>query len=163
VKGHATLMSKASDEWSTPWDFFDSLDYEFGFTVDAAATKENAKCSKYIALDESHHADPDALTVNWGYYETVWLNPPYSRIRDFMRKAEEQSDTNTVVCLVPARTDTKWWHEACLGANEVRLIKGRLKFGDGAASAPFPSALFVFTPQPPTKPLLIRNWDWRKK
>jgi phage N-6-adenine-methyltransferase len=163
MKGLATLMSSASDEWATPWDFFDSLNYEFGFTVDAAATKENAKCSKYIALEESHHADPDALTVNWGLHETVWLNPPYSRIRDFMSKAAEESVRNTVVALVPARTCTRWWHDACRQAHEVRLIKGRLKFG-GAGSAPFPSALIVFRPDPDKgfHETHIYNWDWRK-
>jgi phage N-6-adenine-methyltransferase len=161
VKGHATLMSKASDEWSTPQDFFDVVNAELGpFTLDAAATYENTKAAAYFDYSM------DALRHPWGG-RTVWLNPPYSRVGAFMAKAAHESinSGSLVVCLVPARTDTRWWHRACVQADEVRLLKGRLKFGDSNASAPFPSALFVYRPDPDWRVdgMCIRNWDWRTK
>lgn len=157
----ALMFSKASDEWATPQDFFVALDAEFRFTLDAAATRDNAKCADWMGPDSQH---ADALMVrNWGQrslyrcttIETVWLNPPYSRCRDFVEMACAQSWLgHTVVCLVPSRTDTKWWHELVWNAQthspyertEIRFIKGRLKFGEGKNSAPFPSVVVIFRP-----------------
>ena len=146
----AVMFSKASDEWSTPQGLFDELDAEFGFDIDAAASAENAKC------DVWYGDKIDALALkSWATVpSSVWLNPPYSRVREFIGKAAEQAQRgHSVVCLVPARTDTRWWHEHVWSADhlpyphvEIRFIKGRLKFGEGKNSAPFPSVVVIFRP-----------------
>ena len=121
---------------ATPQEFFDKLNAEFGFTLDVCATNENAKCESYYTKQD------DGLAQPWR--GNVWMNPPYGReIGRWMEKANEAAKEGaTVVCLVPARTDTKWWHE-CAIQHEVRFIRGRLKFGDAKNSAPFPSAVIV--------------------
>lgn len=133
------FFSKKSDEWETDWDFFKPLDKRFNFTLDAAATRETAKAARFFSLED------DALTQSWAR-NSVWLNPPYSKLRDFMAKAKfEATQKGTrVVCLVPARTDTRWWHDNIPAASDVWFIKGRLKFGGMKNSAPFPSALVIF-------------------
>jgi phage N-6-adenine-methyltransferase len=148
------LFSKASDEWQTPQDFYDALANEFHFDLDCAATEDNAKVFNFISRQA------DALTCSWrGYIDyqrpVCWLNPPYSQCREFIAKAAEEARKGcTVVCLVPSRTDTRWWHEhiwnafshGCRPGVEVRFIKGRLRFVAGATSAPFPSAVVIFRP-----------------
>jgi site-specific DNA-methyltransferase (adenine-specific) len=133
-------FSSASAEWATPQWLFDALDREFGFALDPCATAENAKCSKYFTAAE------DGLRQSWDY-QVVFMNPPYGRvIGAWMRKAWESSQRGaTVVCLVPARTDTDWWHRFAM-RGEVRLLKGRLRFGNAKSCAPFPSAIVVFRP-----------------
>jgi len=133
-------FSSKTVEWSTPQEVFDELDKEFGFTLDPCATDENAKCDRYFTRKD------DGLKQDWGE-ERVFMNPPYGReISKWMQKAYEASLRGaTVVCLPPARTDTKWWHDYVM-RGEVYLIKGRLKFGDFPNSAPFPSAVVVFRP-----------------
>jgi len=115
---------------------FDELDHEFGFTVDVCASPENAKCSRYFTREQ------DGLSQEWR--GVCWMNPPYGRtIREWMRKAHESAQGGAVVvCLVPARPDTAWWHDYCEAA-EVRFIRGRLKFGGAKNGAPFPSAIVV--------------------
>lgn len=145
-KGTA-LFSKASDEWSTPQDLFDLLDAEFHFGLDAAATAENSKCG-------SSYCDKigDALElVNWNYHaqgKPIWLNPPYSLIGKFMAKAAHEAYHKgaTVVCLIPSRTDTRYWHDYVMHAHELRFIRGRLKFGGANNGAPFPSCIVIFRP-----------------
>lgn len=131
--------SSRTDDWATPAEYFARVDAEHGpFDLDACASPENAKCDRYFTRDD------DGLAQPWT--GRVWMNPPYGRtIGDWMRKAWEssQSTAELVVCLVPARPDTRWWHEYAM-RGEIRFVKGRLKFGDGANSAPFPSALVVF-------------------
>lgn len=129
--------SQASEEWSTPADLFAELDNIFHFDLDACATALNAKCADFITKQE------DALKQPWR--GTVWMNPPYGRkIAAFMRKAYEESVGGaTVVCLVPARTDTVWWHRYAR-RGQVIYLRGRLKFGGAANSAPFPSAIVIF-------------------
>lgn len=128
-------FSSKSDQWSTPQDLFDKLDKEYHFTLDPCATHDNAKCAKYYTLES------DGLSQDWSG-ETVFVNPPYGReISKWIKKAYE-SDT-TVVCLVPARTDTAWWHDYAMKGN-ITFIRGRLKFGGHKNSAPFPSAIVVF-------------------
>lgn len=126
-----------TDEWPTPQSFFDAQHARWNFTLDVCATPENAKCPRYYT-----RAD-DGLKQSWTG-ERCWMNPPYGRvIGDWMRKAYEESQRGAlVVCLVPARTDTAWWHDYA-AKGEVTFIRGRLKFGDGKNSAPFPSALVV--------------------
>lgn len=135
----AVHYASATNEWATPQDFFDKLDDEFHFTLDPCATPENAKCDLYFTQEE------DGLSQNW--LGTVFMNPPYGReIGKWVKKAYEESlNGATVVCLIPARTDTKYWHEYVIGGGaEVRFIKGRLKFGGSKNSAPFPSAIVIF-------------------
>ena len=131
--------SSKSNEWSTPQDFFDKLDEEFGFTLDPCSDGLNAKCERFFT------AEDDGLAQSWAG-ESVFMNPPYGRvIGDWVRKAYEESRRGaTVVALIPSRTDTRYWHDYVMRACEVRLVKGRLKFGDGKNSAPFPSAVVVF-------------------
>lgn len=133
------MYTSNSEEWGTPQELFNRLNKEFNFTLDICASKENTKCPKYYTKEE------DALKQEWG--GVIWMNPPYGRqIGNWVKKAKEiaRQGKATVVCLLPARTDTAWWHDYVMKANEIRLIKGRLKFGDGKGSAPFPSAIVIF-------------------
>ncbi len=136
----AVHFSSRSHEWATPQWLFDALDREFGFTLDPCATAANAKCSKFFTAVE------DGMAQDWRDH-VVFMNPPYgSVIGRWMAKAYESARAGaTVVCLVPARTDTHWWHRYAM-KGEVRLLKGRLKFGDAGNCAPFPSAVVVFRP-----------------
>jgi phage N-6-adenine-methyltransferase len=134
-------FSSATDMWATPLEFFERCEAKYGpFTVDVCATPENAKCSRFFTKDD------DGLAQEWG--GRCWMNPPYGReIGKWMRKAYESSlQGATVVCLVPARTDTAWWHDYAKKGH-VEFVRGRLKFGGSKNSAPFPSALVVFRPQ----------------
>ena len=133
------LMTSLSCEYATPQWLFDKLDEEFKFDIDVCATKENSKCRIFFSKKE------DALKSSWWDY-ICWMNPPYGReIVEWVKKAYEVSlSGNIVVCLLPARTDTKWWHDYVMKAHEIRFIKGRLKFGDAKNSAPFPSCIVIF-------------------
>lgn len=132
------LFTSTTDEWATPQHFYDKLNAEFGFTCDVCATHENAKHSNYYTREQ------DGLTQEWK--GVCYMNPPYGRqIKDWVRKAYESSLSGaTVVCLLPARTDTSWWHDYCQYADEIVFIRGRLKFGNAVNSAPFPSVLVIF-------------------
>jgi phage N-6-adenine-methyltransferase len=134
----AVLFSSKTVEWSTPQDFFDELNAEFGFDLDPCATVENAKCARYFTMADNGLAQP--------WPGRVFMNPPYGRaVAAWMEKASLSAQTTAelVVCLVPARTDTRWWHDYAMHG-EVRLLRGRLKFGGASAAAPFPSALIIF-------------------
>lgn len=137
ITNNKGMFSSNTDLWATPQSFFDKLNEEFRFEVDVCANDENAKCNLYYTEKE------DGLSHEW--VGVCWMNPPYGReIGKWVQKAYESSlNGATVVCLLPARTDTKWWHEYCM-KGEIRLVKGRLKFGDGKNSAPFPSAVVIF-------------------
>ena len=129
------LFSSKSENWETPPQFFQALDAEFHFDLDVCALPENAKCTRYYTPED------DGLSQPWN--GTVWCNPPYGRsISAWVKKAAE-SET-MVVMLLPARTDTEWFHEYIYGKAEVRFIKGRLKFGGSKNSAPFPSMVVIF-------------------
>ena len=132
------LLSTGDPEWATPQDLFDALASEFGpFDVDVCATPKNAKVAKFYTKAD------DGLAQDWR--GRVWMNPPYGRpIGLWMEKAKLSARAGAVVvCLVPARTDTAWWHDNAMEATEIRFIRGRVKFG-GAGPAPFPSAVVVF-------------------
>lgn len=135
-------FSSETDLWYTPQDFYDALNAEFGFTLDVCATDENAKCERYFT------EQTDGLSQEWT--GVCWMNPPYGRvIGNWMKKAYEASlQGATVVCLVPARTDTKWWHDYA-SRGSIRFVKGRLKFGGQSNSAPFPSAVVIFDDNKP--------------
>lgn len=132
------MYSSASDNWETPQDFFDALNDEFHFTLDAAASDENAKCARYFTKVQ------DGLVQDWN--GVVWCNPPYGReVKRWVAKAAESAEKGAVVVmLLPARTDTRWFHDYINGRAEVRFVKGRLKFGGAKNSAPFPSMVVVF-------------------
>lgn len=162
-------FSSKTDLHATPQDFFDKLNKEFNFTLDVCATPQNAKCKAYYTesddgLSMNWYGNYDGST------DVIWMNPPYGDpehvckknckkkkcitrgfhnkkykpgIVDWMKKADDAANHGcTVVCLVPARTDTKWWHDYAIH-HEIRFVKGRLKFGDAKNSAPFPSAVVV--------------------
>jgi len=134
------LRSSLTPDWGTPQEFFDKLNEEFGFTLDVCARDWNNKCDNYFTKED------DALTQVWS--GVCWMNPPYGRVLGkWMAKAAESWRSGaTVVCLLPARTDTAWWHDFVM-QGDIRFIRGRLKFvsRDGAGQyAPFPSAVVVF-------------------
>lgn len=137
----SAMYSSATDQWATPQAFFDELNEEFGFTLDPCALPSNAKCAKYYTPTDN------GLLQNWGG-ESVFCNPPYGRaIYDWVRKCSEEASkpNTTVVALIPARTDTRYFHEFIYHkAREIRFVKGRLKFGDAKSAAPFPSMVVIF-------------------
>lgn len=120
------MYSSASDEWKTPTAIYEGLDAEFNFDFDP--------CPMGGVFD--------GLYVSWG--KRNFCNPPYSQIKEWVKKAFEESQLGkTVVLLIPSRTDTRWWHQYCM-KGEIRFIQGRLKFGDAKWNAPFPSAIVIF-------------------
>jgi len=143
------MFSSATPEWATPQALFDELNSEFHFTLDPCATKENAKCAKFYTKED------DGLKQSWGG-QTVFMNPPYGVVIgkwiekawvEFMSPRIPASNKPTIVMLLPARTDTKWFHNYIYGKAEIRFIKGRLKFGGSKNSAPFPSMVVIFRPE----------------
>lgn len=147
MTGMNVLFSSASEEWGTPQDLFDGLNSVYNFTLDPSASDYNHKCEKYFTKDD------DGLSKSWSG-ETVFCNPPYGRhIGDWVKKAYDESLKGTkIVMLIPARTDTRWFHDYIYRKNNVRVefIRGRLKFVDclnrekKANSATFPSMLVFF-------------------
>jgi hypothetical protein len=126
---NSVVFSSKSDHWATPKDFYDELDAEFGFTFDPCPLMSSEDGSK----------------VKWT--GRVFCNPPYSAIGRFLEKGLwhlSQGDCELLVYLIPARTDTAWFHDYCYGKAEIRFIRGRLKFGNGKGNAPFPSMLVIF-------------------
>lgn len=142
-------FSSNSNEWATPSEFFEALNNKYNFTLDPCSTKENAKCQKFYTKED------DGLSKDW-VGEKVFMNPPYSReLPKWIKKAyttiesaRERVCETVIVCLIPARTDTRYWHEYIFGkAKEINFIKGRLKFDGGEkgnGSAPFPSAVVIY-------------------
>jgi phage N-6-adenine-methyltransferase len=136
-----------NDSWTTPRDFFENLNAEFNFVMDAAALQESALCELWLGPDHPDAGLRDCLVVDWvelagdGW---IFLNPPYGKdMSKFMAKANFEAGRGAkVVALVPSRTDTRWWHDSC-NHHQIRFIRGRLKFGNQNQSAPFPSALII--------------------
>ena len=135
------MFSSKTGEWETPQEFFDKLDWRFGpFDLDPCADSLNTKCSNFFMETDN------GLSQDWGGH-TVFVNPPYGRgIDKWIQKGYEESkkEETKVVMLIPARTDTKYWHQYVMKADEVYFVKGRLKFGTSNNSAPFPSSVIVF-------------------
>ncbi len=135
------MFSSKTGEWATPQEFFDKLSWRFGpFDLDPCADPTNTKCANFFTEAE------DGLSKSWGGH-TLFVNPPYGRgIERWIKKAYDESrkENTRVVMLIPARTDTRYWHDYVMRADEVYFVKGRLKFGDSQNSAPFPSAVVVF-------------------
>ena len=142
---HAMSVMTRSEcmTWATPTAWFDYLDLEFGFTLDPCCQHATAKCAKHYTPEE------DGLAQSWED-ERVFMNPPYgTALGTWMRKAyhEARDRGALVVCFVPARVDTNWWHHYAAKASEVRFPKGRVKFEGSANNAPFPVAVVVFRPR----------------
>jgi phage N-6-adenine-methyltransferase len=135
------MFSSETDLWSTPQYTYDRLDEIYHFELDPCCNLKNCKCKYGFWVEEY-----DGLKESWGKYKSIFMNPPYGRtIGKWIKKAYEESQKGcTVVCLLPARTDTKWFHEYIYNKAEIRFIKGRLKFGDSKNSAPFPSMIVIF-------------------
>lgn len=136
------LFTSRTEEWETPAYVFLSLNKEFDFQVDVCATSENTKCK--IFFDKS----VNGLKREWSPFK-CWMNPPYGRnISSWMKKAYEESQRGAlVVCLIPSRTDTKWWHKWVMKSAEIRFISGRISFGNSKQSAPFPSCIAIYYPE----------------
>ena len=140
------LFTSNKDDWETPQSYFDEINQEFNFTLDAASSQGggNAKLPNFWSVDD------DSLSQKWE--GRVFCNPPYGReLRRWVEKAylESQKDyCELVVLLIPARTDTSYWHDFIFNkADDIRFLRGRLKFevsGKSRDAAPFPSALVVF-------------------
>jgi phage N-6-adenine-methyltransferase len=128
-------FSSLTVEWPTPIGLFNQLNEEFDFTLDPCSTDDNAKCERHYTKAE------DGLSKSWKG-ERVFMNPPYSEVGTWVQKAYEEDAL--VVALIPSRTDTRWWHRYVMQADEIRFVKGRLKFGDATNSAPFPSAIVIW-------------------
>ena len=143
-----TKFDSHKQEWETPSDFFNRLNCEFHFDIDLAADAKNTKCPTFYTSKDN------ALRLPW--HGTCWLNPPYGKrqhkLSDWVQKAFEETQSRplvrltscTVVMLIPARTNTKWWHNYCMKAAEIRFVNGRPKFGDAKYGLPQPLALIVF-------------------
>lgn len=140
--GHRSAYGNPTELWETPQALFDELDAEFLFDLDACALPGNAKVDRYITPEQ------DALRCDWPG-RRIYMNPPYGRgIGKWVERAHEMAmrGGRTVVCLLPASTDTRWFHDRCLGA-EIRFLPGRLKFtinGRTRYEAPFPSMVVIF-------------------
>ena len=131
------MFSSKTDQWGTPQNFFNELNEEFHFTLDPCADDYNHKCEKYFTKEKN------GLIQDWSG-ERVFCNPPYGReIGKWVEKCSTEK-CEIAVMLIPARTDTKWFHDYIYNKAEIRFIRGRLKFGDSKNSAPFPSMLVIF-------------------
>jgi len=128
------LFSSANEAWATPRAVYQALDAEFAFTFDPCPLMDPMQAGLPLF-------GTDGLTKPWEG-QRVFCNPPYGPgIGDWLAKAREP---DLAVYLVPSRTDTRWWHDYAMKANEIRFLRGRLKFGDAVNSAPFPSVVLVF-------------------
>ncbi len=150
MAGFTKKFDSIKQDWTTPKILFNKLNQEFNFEYDLAADKNNALCAKFYTKDN------DGLKQNWD--GICWLNPPYgdksSKMVDWIKKSYNDSQINpnlTVVMLIPARTNTKWFHNYCMKAAEVRFICGRPKFGDSKHGLPQPLILLVFKKSDKTK------------
>lgn len=133
------LFTSSSDEWETPSEVYTKLNERFRFTLDPCSTKENHLCDKYYTKEEN------GLCKSWKG-ETVFVNPPYSEIKQWVEKCCKEYETNgtTVVMLIPSRTDTRYFHNYIYHKAEIEFIKGRLHFSNSKNSAPFPSMIVIY-------------------
>lgn len=141
-----TKFNSEKQDWVTPQSFFNKLNESFNFTVDLAADKTNAKCEKFYSVED------DALTKDW--IGVCWINPPYGSskryaLKNWVIKAfnESRKHGSTIVMLIPARTNTEWFHEYCMKANKLFFVKGRLKFSNAPHGLPQPLVVVVFAPK----------------
>ena len=132
------VFTRQSDEWETPDTLFESLNTIFNFTLDAASSDDNFKLPKHYTIND------DGLSKSWEG-ERVFCNPPYSQVKKWVKKSyDERNKAEVIVLLIPARTDTKWFHDYVIGKSQIYFCKGRLKFKGAKYNAPFPSMLCVY-------------------
>lgn len=151
-------FSKDSDEWETPIEFFNFINNIVSFDCDLAATEDNSLLVNYISPEEN------SLEVDWSkrVKHAGWCNPPYSKCAEFCEKAYKEMHKGVrSLLLIPARTDTRYWHDFCSNANIIFFLKGRLKFSKSKNSAPFPSALVDFNLRKVNQKADAIFWDWR--
>lgn len=140
----ALHFSSKRMDWETPWDLFRELDAEFRFRLDVCAEDHNHKVERYFSPEEN------GLLNSWHTHGAAWMNPPYGRAIGLWtsKAADEARGGATVVGLLPARTDTAWWHRDVIGSGaEVRFLRGRVRFEGAKHAAPFPSAIVVWRPR----------------
>lgn len=144
---YKAMMTSNKQDWETPQALFDNLNNEFDFELDAFASDKNAKCKNYFTEED------DAFQQDWTEYKSIFINPPYTpKVQDaVLKKIDDTVSTGwkgVIVLLIPARTDTKRWHDYIFNkADDIRFIKGRLKFeidGVPGGSSTFPSAIIVY-------------------
>ena len=141
MSGFKGKFSAIRTDWETPADLFQPLHDEFGFTLDCAASAVNAKVARYFTEEQ------DALSLSWGR-EVCWVNPPYSNVGAWVKKAFDAAcEGATIVMLLPARTNTNWFHDICVPNAEIRFVRGRPKFSGGSQGLPQPLCLAIFRPQ----------------
>ena len=138
-KINSSWYSHSTDVWGTPQSVFDKLDSEFHFTLDPCAIESNAKCGHFYSPEQ------DGLKQDWGG-EIVFCNPPFSQMAKWVEKCstEAKKENTKVIMLIPARTDTAYFHDYIYNKAEIRFIRGRLKYNDGKRPAPFPSMIVIF-------------------
>jgi site-specific DNA-methyltransferase (adenine-specific) len=143
------MVSSKTNEWATPQWFFDELNKEFNFTLDPCSN-DNHKCDKFFTIKE------DGLKQDWSK-DIVFMNPPYGgHTGDWIAKALEESKKGAiVVCLIVSSTDRSYWHEYIFPfASQVRFIRGRLTFGKANSTAPFASAIVIFSKKKYTQQII---------
>ena len=152
----AQKFVSAKQEWETPSIFFDKLNEEFEFTIDLAANSTNTKCVSFFSKEQ------DAMDQDW--HGICWLNPPYGssgkyKLSEWIKKGfnESQKHNSTIVILIPARTNTNWWHNYCMKSKEIKLVKGRPKFGGAKYGLPQPLAIIVF--KKTDSPIVISTFE----
>ena len=135
-----TKFESKRQDWETPDELFQPLNKEFGFTLDVCATSENAKCPQFFSIADN------ALVKDWR--GVCWMNPPFGQqIQKWVRKAYQSAQEGcTVVCLLPARTNTGYWHDVCM-KGEIRFIRGYPKFGNAVQGLKAPLAIVIFRPE----------------
>jgi phage N-6-adenine-methyltransferase len=131
-----TKFNTGKQDWETPESIFDPLNREFCFNLDVCAIPSNTKCEKYFT--------PEQNGLNKKWRGMCWMNPPFGQQSKWVKKAYEESQNGaTVVCLLPARTNTNWWHDYCM-KGEIRFIRGRPKFKGAKHGLPQPLAIIIF-------------------
>ncbi len=167
----SSAKTTGTDNWSTPKALFDKIEEAvfsnaLKFELDPCADELNTKCPKF------YNEAMDGLKQPWASYKRVFVNFPYSEAKKWVKKAQEEvvalrsipdlaPGTSAIVMLVPARTDTVWWHNAIEGVNTIVFLKGRVKFGNAKSGAPFPSAILVYTEKTPEDGPTVYFEDWR--
>ena len=154
-----TLLSSNNDEWETPQSLFNILNQKYKFTLDPCATHYNYKCKKYYTKEQN------GLNQSWKD-EIVFVNPPYSHIKEWVKKSCEESEKHKiiVILLIPARTDTIYWHEYIMKeAKKIYFIKGRLKFNNSHNNAPFPSVIIEFNPDKDNNYLNVKCYSFYRR
>ena len=161
-KAHHPELSHEAIEYETPPEFFDALNRKFSFNLDVCSTAANAKCRRFFTVREN------GLARRWvtqaGEPAVCWMNPPYGddELTRWMVKAHDEArEGATVVCLVPARTHTNWFHTLCAKA-EVRFLRGRLRYVGTAGEAPFAQLIVIFRAGL-ARPWGMKTWEWRPR